>query len=90
MLRHKPLLFPADHWGCKVATCKQVANLSRNICVAPPVAVPDKIFGLSLFLDFINRCHSLRSLHPPPAALLSLPHGGMTVDLAVAIEEAMK
>ena len=24
-----------------------------------PVAVPDKIFGLTLFLDFIDRCHSL-------------------------------
>ena len=40
-----------------------------------PVAVPDKIFGLALFLDFIDRCHSLRSLNPPPAALLSLPTG---------------
>ena len=38
-----------------------------------PVAVPDKIFGLMLFLDFIDRGHSLRSLHPPPAALPSLP-----------------
>ena len=39
----------------------------------PPVAVPDKIFGLSLLLDFIDRGHSLRSLFPPPAALPSLP-----------------
>jgi len=38
-----------------------------------PVAVPDKIFGLALFLDFIDRCHSLSSLHPPPAAVASLP-----------------
>ena len=38
-----------------------------------PVAVPDKIFGLSLLLDFIDRCHSLWSLLPPPAALPSLP-----------------
>ena len=38
-----------------------------------PVAVPDKIFGLTLFLDFIDRCHSLPSLHLPQAALGSLP-----------------
>ena len=38
-----------------------------------PVAVPDKIFGLTLFLDFTDRYHSLSSLHPPPAALASLP-----------------
>ena len=29
-----------------------------------PVAVPDKIFGLTHFLDFIDRCHSLGSLFP--------------------------
>ena len=33
-----------------------------------PVAVPDKIFGLTLFLDFIDRCHSLGSLHLPQVA----------------------
>ena len=38
------------------------------------LAVPDKIFGLTLFLDFIDRCHSLRSLLPPQAALPSLPN----------------
>ena len=37
------------------------------------VAVPDKIFGLTPFLDFIDRGHSLRSLYPPQAALPSLP-----------------
>ena len=44
-----------------------------NKAVRLTVAVPDKIFGLTLFLDFIDRCHSLPSLHPPPAALGSLP-----------------
>ena len=39
-----------------------------------PVAVPDKIFGLTLVLDFIDRGHSLSSLNPPPAALPSLPN----------------
>ena len=38
-----------------------------------PVAVPDKIIGLTLFLDFIDRCHSLTSLYLPQAALGSLP-----------------
>ena len=50
--------------------------LTRTWVTAPtsfPVAVPDKIFGLTLFLDFIDRCHSLSSLHPPPAAVASLP-----------------
>ena len=37
-----------------------------------PVAVPDKIFGLTPFLDFIDRGHSLNSLNLPPAALGSL------------------
>jgi len=36
--------------------------------------VPDKIFGLTLILDFIDRCHALSSLYPPPAVLASLPN----------------
>ena len=45
-----------------------------------PVAVSNKIFGLSLILDFVDRCHSLRSLYLPQAALPSLPlrEGGKT------------
>ena len=46
-----------------------VGSLTRTWVTAPtgfPVAVPDKTFGLTLILDFINRCHSLRSLHLPP------------------------
>ena len=38
-----------------------------------PVAVPEKIFGLTLILDFFDRCHSLTSLYLPLAALGSLP-----------------
>ena len=38
-----------------------------------PVAVPEKIFGLTLILDFFDRCHSLVSLPPPQAAVDSLP-----------------
>ena len=40
-----------------------------------PVAVPEKIFGLTLILDFFDRCHSLVSLPPPQAAVNSLPTG---------------
>ena len=36
------------------------------------VAVPDKIFGLALILDFIDRGHSLASFLPPQAAVGSL------------------
>ena len=36
---------------------------------APPLAVPEKIFGLPLFLDFFDRCANPCSLYPPPAAL---------------------
>ena len=38
-----------------------------------PVAVLDKIFGFTRFFDFIDRFHSLSSLHAPPAAVASLP-----------------
>jgi len=38
--------------------------------------VPDKIFGLTLILDFIDRRHSLASFLPPPAAVGSLPLKG--------------
>ena len=40
-----------------------------------PVAVPEKIYGLTLILDFVDRCHSLTSLYLPLAALGSLPTG---------------
>ena len=53
-----------------------VGSFTSTWVTAPtsfPVAVPDKIFGLTLFLDFIDRCHSLSSLTPPPAAVASLP-----------------
>ncbi len=38
-----------------------------------PVAVPEKIIGLTLILDFFAHCHSLHSLLPPLAAVVSLP-----------------
>ena len=40
-----------------------------------PLAVPEKIIGLTLILDFFDRCDSLASLHLPQAALGSLPTG---------------
>ena len=40
------------------------------------LAVPEKIIGLTLILDFFDRCDSFTSLYPPPAALGSLPTVG--------------
>ena len=56
----------------------------RCICIfdanqCSPVAVPEKIIGLTLFLDFFDRCLSLTSLHLPPAALGSLPPAGHAI-----------
>ena len=65
-----------------VATC-----WLRIVC---PVAVPDKIIASQRMLDFIDRCHSLPSLPPPLAAVGSLPMVGMTVSVAVAVEESLK
>ena len=42
-------------------------------CFATPLAVPEKIFGLPLFLDFFDRCANPCSLFPPPAALAGPP-----------------
>ena len=36
---------------------------------APPLAVPEKIFGLPPLLDFFDRCANPCSLYPPQAAL---------------------
>ena len=47
-----------------------------------PVAVPEKIFGLTLILDFFDRCHSLVSLPPPQAAVDSLPTGRAVCEAA--------
>ena len=49
------------------------ATTRRLLVAHPTVAVPDKIIGLTLFLDFIDRCHSLASFLPPQAAVGSLP-----------------
>ena len=53
------------------------SRLAANKC---PVAVPDKIFGLTLILNFIDRCHSLCSLDLPLAAVASLPTGLLHLD----------
>ena len=39
-----------------------------------PVAVPKKIFGLSLFLDFFDRCHSLLLASSAAGSARSRPH----------------
>ena len=55
-------------------------SLRRAVARNIPVAVPDKIFWLALFLDFIGRGHSLTSLPLPQAALGSLPTGLLHLD----------
>ena len=58
--------------------------------IAPPVAVPGIFVGFEKPSSSADRCHSLRSLLLPPAALPSLPMVGMTVSVAVAVEAALK
>ena len=48
-----------------------------------PLAVPEKIFGLALSLDFFDRCANPCSLHPPPAAL-----AGVATDFARSVGKA--
>ena len=64
---------------CKVQNAKCKIDVSAKPTIEKetvfPVAVPDKIIGLTLILDFIDRCHSLNSLYLPQAALASLPTG---------------
>ena len=68
-----------------VSACSTTAAYLYSFQVRGPVAVPEKIIGLTLILDFFDRCHSFPSLLPPPAALGSLPpcvclfhHSGIT------------
>ena len=68
------------------ATCKQVADLRR---FAPLLRYPANVLGCSPS-SLADRCHSLPSLPPPPAAVGSLPMVGMTDDLAVAAQESLK
>ena len=58
------------------ATSNGLARLraSHGGCDSP-VAVPEKFIGLTLVLEFFDRCHSLSSLFLPLAALASLPTG---------------
>ena len=65
----------------------QAADLSR---FAHPVAVPGIFLADGAASSSADRCHSLGSLFPPQAAVASLPMVGMTVDLAVAVEESLK
>ena len=67
-------------------TCKQVADLRR---FAPLLRYPANVLGY-LPSSLADRCHSLPSLTPPPAAVGSLPMVGMTVSVAVAVEESLK
>ena len=50
---------------------------------------PANVLGYSPS-SLADRCHSLPSLLPPPAAVGSLPMVGMTVSVAVAAPESLK
>ena len=63
----------ADLFFCLSGGNRKTESDTPVGCQGFPVAVPDQIFGLALFLDLIDRCHSLPSLFPPLAALGSLP-----------------
>ena len=74
------LWFPKKSSGFRFSSIFSTAatRSARFIChwqrsYRSPVVVPEKIFGLSLFLDFFDHCHSLCSLYLPLAALASLP-----------------
>ena len=58
---------------------------SRPAASNAPVAVPEKIFGLTLILDFFDRCHSLTSLHLSLAALGSLPTGLLHLIIRISV-----
>jgi hypothetical protein len=51
-----------------------IKGLSHGLKTCP-VAVPDICLRRQSALASVDRCHSLTSLYPPPAALGSLPTG---------------
>ena len=55
-----------------------------------PFAVPYIFGGGQSRLENIDRCHSLRSLDPPPAALPSLPSGNPEVGARLAAQAGEK
>jgi hypothetical protein len=61
-----------------------IVVLRRAVGGNVPIAVPDKIFGLTHFLDFIDRCYSLTSRYLPLAVLGSLPTGLLHYDLRIS------
>ena len=65
-------LLPAARGNAAIPNTEVKLMYTDNTWRAP-VAVPDKIFGLTPILDFIDRCHSLASLPLPLAAVGSLP-----------------
>ena len=76
-LRYAPEWDSKNINAARTSVADGLTEANHTICprqiATRPVAVPDKIFGLTHFLDFIDRCHSLASFLPPPAAVGSLP-----------------
>ena len=64
---HKPIK------GITKGEVAEMLEFQKTKIWSHPVAVPEKIFGLTQFLDFFDRGHSLGSLALPLAALPSLP-----------------
>jgi len=54
---------------------KGVLALSVSFADSSPVAVPGIFVAFEKASSSADRCHSLSSLYPPPAALASLPPG---------------
>ena len=67
-----------------------VATCICRLRIAYPFAVPDKIFGLTLPSILSTAALTAPSLNLPQAALRLVTMVGMTVDLAVAVEESLK
>ena len=63
-----PLRLPFHHTGRCYALCRY----NRFFLLQ----YPTNVLGLEKPSSLVDRCHSLRSLHPPPAALPSLPLAG--------------
>lgn len=62
---------------CKSSHHPMVAFLfeggSLRLLISPPCCGTRRVSSSRMTSSLVDRCHSLRSLHPPPAALPSLP-----------------
>ena len=66
------LYFAKQNANESLQACQAIVTQESSL-TAVPVAVPDIFLGFEKPSSAIDRCHSLSSLVPPPAALASLP-----------------